>query len=105
MKRVPLEQEFHGEPVPCDREWLTGPDSKDEVVLDVVGGTVAFIATGDVRDDELLEHNLSERFLCCNLRLENGAELCLWISQDSNDLDVRFVPAKKKMTRAVSSAR
>ncbi|MGB8648917.1 MAG: hypothetical protein WCF84_27015 [Anaerolineae bacterium] len=103
MKRIALKQEFHGEPDPCEEEWAAlGVDDKDEVVFDVVGGSVSLLAPSDVPDDELMAHNLSNRYICCSLKLENGGELSLWINQDANDVDVRLVAPKK--VRALAHA-
>lgn len=95
MKRIGLKQEFHGESA-CEEEFnALDTDGKDEVVLDVTGGAVSFMASSDVPDDEILHHNLSDRYLCCSLKLEGGAELTIWINQDDNDVDVRLVAPKK----------
>ncbi len=101
MKRIELKQEFHGEPDPCEEEWAAlDANGKDEVVFDVVGGSISFMAPSDVPDDKLWENNLSDRYICCTLKLEGGAELCLWVNQDANDVDVRFVAPKKIKQRA-----
>ncbi len=95
MKRIELKQEFHGEPDPCEEEWaVLEKEGKDEVVLDVVGGCVSLLAPSDVPDDQLMEHNLSDRYICCTLKLENGGELNIWINQDDNDFDVHLVGPK-----------
>ncbi len=99
MRRIGLKQQFHGEPDPCEEEWAAlDPDGKDEVVFEIVGGTVSLLAPSDVPDDQLLEKNLSNRFICCSLKLESGGELSLWISQDANDVDVRLVPPRRDKT-------
>ena len=99
MRRIGLKQQFHGEPDPCEEEWAAlDQDGKDEVVFEIVGGTVSLLAPSDVPDDQLLENNLSNRFICCNLKLESGGELSLWINQDANDVDVRLVPPKRVKT-------
>ncbi len=96
MRRIELKQEFHGEPDPCEEEWnALDLDGKDEVVFDVIGGSVSFIAPSNVPDDKLFENNLSDRYLCCSLKLEGGAELCLWINQDANDIDLRLRGPRK----------
>ncbi len=95
MKRTGLKQEFHGESGSCEEGWAVDVDSTDEVVLDIVGGTVSFAVPSNVPDDEVSENNLADRFLCCTLKLENGAELSLWINEGANGVDVRLMPAKK----------
>ncbi len=101
MKRIGLKQEFHGEPDPCEEEWAAlDVDGKDEVVFDVVGGSVSLLAPSDVPDDELMEHNLSNRYICCSLRLENGGELLIWINQEADDVDVHLVAPKREKVLA-----
>ncbi len=97
MKRTGLRQEFHGESdsCSCEEEWTVDVDSTDEVVLDIVGGCVSFAVPSSVPDDQVMEKNMADRFLCCTLKLENGAELSLWINEGANGVDVRLMPAKK----------
>ncbi len=96
MRRIELKQEFHGEPDPCEEEWnALDLDGKDEVVFDVISGSVSFIAPSNVPDDKLFENNLSDRYLCCSLKLEGGAEVTLWINQDANDIDLRLKGPRK----------
>ncbi len=95
MKRIGLKQEFHGEPDPCAEELSVDFDSMDEVTLDVVGGCVSFAVTSDVPDDQVVDKNLAERFLCCKLKLETGTELCLWINEGAEGVDVRLGSSKK----------
>ncbi len=99
MKRIGLKQEFHGESDSCEEEWAVDVDSTDEVVLDIVGGTVSFAVPSSVPDDQVAEKNLADRFLCCTLKLENGAELNVWINEGANGVDLRLVPAKKSHAR------
>jgi hypothetical protein len=95
MKRIGLKQQFHGESDSCEEGWAVDQDSTDEVVLDIVGGTVSFAVPSNVPDDEVAENNLADRFLCCTLKLENGAELDVWINEGANGVDLRLVPGKK----------
>ncbi len=95
MKRIGLKQEFHGESDACEEEWAVDVDSTDEVVLDIVGGTVSFAVPSSVPDDLVTEKTLADRFLCCTLKLENGAELNVWINEGANGVDLRLRPAKK----------
>ncbi len=103
MKRIDLRQEFHGEGDRCDESWYVEPGN-DEIVLDVVGGSVSFVAPSDVPDEEVISQNLADRFICCNLKLENGASLCIWINEGANGVDFRLTPAKKARPRPVPIA-
>ncbi len=95
MKRIELAQEFHGEGDRCDENWTVEQSGNDEIVLDVVGGSVSFVAPSAVSDDEVLDKNLADRFICCSLELENGAELHIWINEGANGVDFRLTPAHK----------
>ncbi len=102
MKRIELKQQFHGEPDPCEEEWnALDTSGKDEVVFDIVGGSVSLLAPSDVPDDQLMEHNLSDRYICCVIKLENGGELNIWIDQDANDMDVHLVAPRRIRTHNV----
>ncbi len=97
MKRIGLKQEFHGEPDPFAEELSVDLDGMDEVTLDVVGGCVSFTVASDVPDDQVVSKNLADRHLCCKLKLENGEELCLWINEGAEGVDVRLGSRKKKV--------
>lgn len=94
MKRIGLKQEFHGEGDHCgDLLQEIGP-GHDEVILDVVGGSLSFIVPDDVSDDKVFEDNLSDRYICCKLKLENGAEMSLWINAGAEGVDLRLMGSK-----------
>jgi hypothetical protein len=105
VKRIGLKQEFHGEPDPCAEEWMLEAEGHDEVVLDVAGGCVSFVVPSNVPDDQVLEKNLADRFICCNLKLENGAELSVWINEGASGVDVRLLPGKKSRVKAAAGKR
>ncbi len=90
MKRVGLKQEFHGEPDPTQEGLAAERDEKrDEVGLDVVGGTVSFVVPSDVPDDEITKIEYIERHVNGVLQLENGAELLFWIIGGAYGVDLR----------------
>ncbi len=100
MKRIGLKQEFHGEPDPCEEEWSLESEGHDEVSLDVTGGCVSFVVPSNIPDDQVMEKNLADRFICCNLKLENGAELSVWINEGASGVDVRLKAEKKSRLKA-----
>ena len=104
MKRTGLVQEFHGESdsCSCEEEWSLDGKGHDEVSLDVVSGSLTFVVPSDVPDDQVMEKNLADRFICCNLKLENGAEMCLWINEGASGVDVRLTPGKKSVAKVVA---
>ncbi len=106
MKRTGLVQEFHGESdsCSCEEEWALDGQGHDEVSLDVVGGTLSFAVPSDVPDDQVMEKNLADRFICCSLKLENGAELCVWINEGASGVDVRLTPKKKSPAKVAALA-
>jgi len=102
MKRIGLVQEFHGESDSCEEEWALDANGHDEVVLDVVGGTLSFVVPSNVPDDQIMEKNLADRYICCNLTLENGAQLCVWINEGASGVDVRLLPEKKQRVPVIA---
>ncbi len=92
MKRMGLEQQFHGESGATQQTGSGQVGDKDEVILEVVSGHVSFVVPSDVSDDQVLQDNLIERYINCVLRLENGAELALWINEGAHGVDLRLSP-------------
>lgn len=93
MKRIGLEQEFHGEGDLCNELLREIGQGHDEVVLDVLGGTISFVVPEDVPDDKVFERNMTERYVCCRLKLETGAEMALWINAGAEGVDLRLIGA------------
>ncbi len=101
MKRIGLTQEFHGEGDHCGEVLQEIGEGHDEVVLDVTGGTISFVVPDDVPDEKVFENNLSERYVCCKLKLENGAEMSLWINAGADGVDLRLIGTKAADRRRV----
>ncbi len=102
MKRIGLKQEFHGESDSCEEEWTLDPEGHDEVVLDVVAGSLSFAVPSDVPDDRIMDKNLADQYICCTLKLENGAQLCVWINEGASGVDVRLTPEKKTRAKVMA---
>src|SRR5581483_11364812 len=93
MERVGLKEEFHGEPDP-NQEGVNAAydanDGYDEVVLNIVGGKVKFIVPSQVPDDQVARSEYMERFVSCRMRLENGAELNVWINAGAHGVELEL---------------
>lgn len=90
MKRVGLMQAFHGEPDSMMEGLLVEGEGKDQVTLDVKGGTLTFIAPADVPDSALLDTQWLSPFLLCELVLEQGARLRLWVVEGAFGVEYRM---------------
>lgn len=65
------------------------PDPQEKVTFDILGGTISFVVPPDLPDDQLLQENWIERDAFTVLKLENGAELRLWMNEDTCGVDVQ----------------
>ncbi len=97
MKRLGLMEQFHGEPNPSQEGLAADLHSHDEVALEVVKGTVSFLVPVETPDDQLHKHGQLERYVHCQLKLENGTELNLWVHEGAEGVDVRM-GAPKELT-------
>lgn len=67
----------------------SAPDLQDKVTFDILGGTISFAVPRDVPDAQLLDENWIGRDAFSVLKLENGAELRVWINENTCSVDVR----------------
>lgn len=103
MERVGLKQEFHGEPDPNQEGINAENEGFDQVALNIVGGIVEFIVPSQVPDDQVAQNTFIERFVRCQMQLENGAELMVWINAGSHGVDFRMSPPRNAKKRKTSS--
>jgi hypothetical protein len=94
MERVGLKEEFHGEPDPNEEGMNGGYDAYDEVVLNIVGGTVKFVVPSEVPDDRVARAEFMERFVSCRMQLENGTELNVWINAGAHGVELELEPRR-----------
>ena len=94
MKRVGLRQEFHGEGGSAMETVAVATEEKDEVTLDVMGGTLSFIVPSDIPDNQVFQNQFLERYLSGTLKLENGMELDFWINAGAHGIDVRALRSR-----------
>lgn len=99
MKRVGLMQAFHGEPDAMMEGLLVEGEGKDQITLDVKGGTLTFIAPANVPDSELLDTRWLQPFLLCELVLEQDTRLRLWVVEGAFGVEYRM----EKQSKAASS--
>jgi hypothetical protein len=72
----------------------------DQIILNVVGGAVSFIAPEDVPDDEVTRDEYLDGFINCTLQLENGAQILVWINSGTSGVEVQVEPPHREKTRA-----
>lgn len=78
MKRIACRRQTQANSTYAEKDFV--PDAQDKVTFDVVGGTISFVVPPDLADDQVLQANWIGRDAYCVLKLENRAELELWIS-------------------------
>lgn len=87
MERIMSRQQFQ---VSCESpQDDSAPDPQDKVTFVILGGTVSFVVPSDLPDAQLLDENWISRHAFSILKLENGAELRVWINEDTCSVDVR----------------
>lgn len=98
MKRISLKNQLHGDPNPNRESITTASAENDQVILNIVGGAISFVAPGSVPDDEVTQDKYLERYVNCTLQLENGAQLLLWINAGACGVEVQVeaAPREKK---------
>jgi hypothetical protein len=79
MKRVGLMQAFHGEPDAMMEGLAVEGEGKDQITLDVRGGTIQFIVPADLPDQALFDSAWLRPFVLCDLVLEQDTHLRLWV--------------------------
>lgn len=99
MKRVGLKEQFHGEPNPNQEGIAAVNNGNDQIILNIVGGAISFVAPSNVPDDEVTQEKYLERFINCTLQLENGAQLLIWINAGAHGVEVQVEPPRAETRR------
>jgi hypothetical protein len=94
MKRVSLKQQFHGEGESGLEGAVVAREDKDEVTMDVVGGSISFVVPSDAPDKDVFQNAFLERYLNGTLQLENGKELSFWITAGASGIDIRALRSR-----------
>lgn len=78
MKRVVSRPQFQVNASCVEKDFA--PDPQDKVTFDILGGTISFVVPPDLTDDELLQDQWIGRDAYCVLKLENRAEVQVWLN-------------------------